>query len=403
MATQKANNSYISDRMRNTKPSFIREILKVTQNPDIISFAGGLPNPISFPKEELQESMNRIVKEHGDKVFQYSTTEGYQPLREWIAARYQQRFSLDVNADDIIITTGSQQGLDLMGKVLLNKGDKVCIEKPGYLGAIQAFSLYEPEFIGIRLLDDGLDTEQLQTILEQNTVKLLYTVPNFQNPTGLTYSKEKREAICKVLKQYSTVLIEDDPYSDLSFEQEGLPYIGARDLENSVLFGSISKIITPGLRLGWICTKNKEIRNQVVVAKQASDLHSNIFAQYFIYDYLQHNDLEEHIKKICELYKRQSNTMLAAIEKYFPKDVKVTKPKGGMFMWAELPEGVSSLRLFDLAIEKNVAFVPGNPFYTQEGEFNTLRLNYTNSDDTMIEEGIRRLGAAIYQCMEESL
>lgn len=384
--------SLISDRMRNTQPSFIREILKVTDKPEMISFAGGLPNPISFPKEELKECMNRIIEQNGDKVFQYSTTEGYRPLREWIAKRYQDRYSLSVDAEDIIITTGSQQGLDLMGKVLLNKGDKVCLEKPGYLGAIQAFSLYEPEFIGISLLEDGIDLEELKEVLENHKVKLLYVVPNFQNPTGLTYSREKREALCELLKQYNTVLIEDDPYSDLSFEQETLPYIGAGKLNNSVLFGSISKIITPGLRLGWICTKNKEILEQATVAKQASDLHSNIFSQYLIYDYLMNNDLQKHIHEICKLYKEQSKVMLSAIKKYFPAEVKVTSPKGGMFMWAELPKGMSSTKLFQLALQENVAFVPGNPFYTKDGEVNTLRLNYTNADATMIEEGIKRLG-----------
>lgn len=394
-------NSLISDRMRNTKPSFIREILKVTDRPDMISFAGGLPNPISFPKEELKESMNRIVEQYGDKVFQYSTTEGYRPLREWIAKRYQERYGVSFDIDDIIITTGSQQGLDLMGKVLLNKGDKVCLEKPGYLGAIQAFSLYEPEFMAISLLDDGVDLEELEEVLENNDVKLLYVVPNFQNPTGLTYSKQKREALCALLERYNTVLIEDDPYSDLSFEQETLPYIGAGKLTNSVLFGSISKIITPGLRLGWICTKNKEIIEQVAVAKQASDLHSNIFSQYLIYDYIMNNDLQKHIDEICKLYKEQSQVMIDATKKYFPKEVKVTRPKGGMFMWAELPEGMSSEKLFQLALEESVAFVPGNPFYTKEGEVNTLRLNYTNSDATMIEEGIKRLGKIIKTYLDE--
>ncbi|HAB60967.1 MAG TPA: aspartate aminotransferase [Lachnospiraceae bacterium] len=387
--------SIISDRMCNTQPSFIREILKVTEKSEMISFAGGLPNPISFPVDELKESMNRIVEQYGDKVFQYSTTEGHSPLREWVAKRYQEKYHISVDVDDIIITTGSQQGLDLMGKVLINKGDRICLEKPGYLGAIQAFSLYEPEFMSIPLLEDGIDLEVLEETLKNNQVKLLYVVPNFQNPTGLTYSKEKREALGSLLDRFETVLIEDDPYSDLSFDQEQLPYIGAGKLMNSVLFGSISKIITPGLRLGWICTKNKEILKQVTVAKQASDLHSNIFSQYLIYDYLMHNDLQEHINGIRKLYKEQRDAMLAATGKYFPKEVKVTNPKGGMFMWAELPEGLSSAKLFQMALEENVAFVPGNPFYTNEGDVRTLRLNYTNSDATMIEEGIKRLGKVI--------
>lgn len=388
-------NSVFSDRIIKTKPSFVREILKVTEQKDVISFAGGLPNPISFPKKALEESSVRIIENYGDKVFQYSTTEGYKPLRQYIADRYKKRFNLDVDADDILITTGSQQGLDLMGKVLLNKGDKVAIEKPGYLGAIQSFSLYEPKFCPITLDSDGINLEELENTLKNNDVKILYTVPNFQNPTGLTYSMEKRKAMRDILKKYNTFLIEDDPYGELRFSGENLPYIGADYLENSVLFGSFSKTVTPGMRIGYLCTKNKELRKHLVTAKQSSDLHTNIFSQYMIYDYLVNNDYEEHIAKIKALYKEQATCMINAMEKYFPSYVSFTKPEGGMFMWATLTNNESSLDVFNKAMEKKVAFVPGDPFYVDVENSNTFRLNYTNSDDTTIEEGIKRLGSVL--------
>lgn len=387
--------SVFSDRIIKTKPSFVREILKVTEQKDVISFAGGLPNPISFPKKALKESSIRIIENYGDKVFQYSTTEGYKPLRQYIADRYKKRFNLDVDADDILITTGSQQGLDLMGKVLLNKGDKVAIEKPGYLGAIQSFSLYEPKFCPITLDSDGINLEELENTLKNNDVKILYTVPNFQNPTGLTYSIEKRKSMRDILKKYNTFLIEDDPYGELRFSGENLPYIGADYLENSVLFGSFSKTVTPGMRIGYLCTKNKELRKHLVTAKQSSDLHTNIFSQYIIYDYLVNNDYEEHIAKIKALYKEQATCMINAMEKYFPSYVSFTKPEGGMFMWATLTNNESSLDVFNKAMEKKVAFVPGDPFYVDVKNSNTFRLNYTNSDDTTIEEGIKRLGSVL--------
>ncbi|MCB6294524.1 PLP-dependent aminotransferase family protein [Anaerostipes caccae] len=382
-----------SERILNTPASFIREILKVIQQDDIISFAGGLPNPVSFPKEELKQSMERVIYQFGDEVFQYSSTEGYRPLREWVAERYRDEYGMDVQADDVLITTGSQQALDLMGKVLINPGDALAIEEPGYLGAIQAFTVFEPHFCPVPLLDDGIDLDRLEQILEERNVKLLYTVPNFQNPTGLTYSVEKRKALCALLNRYSAYLIEDDPYGQLKFEGEVFPYIGSFGLKKSVLFGTISKIITPGMRLGWICTKDRELMQHLVTAKQAADLHSNIFAQYAVYDYLMNHELNEHIGKIKALYKEQSDAMLQAMKDFFPDTVTYTMPKGGMFVWGSLPEGESSLELFDRAMKEKVAFVPGNPFYVDDQKpVPTFRLNYTNSEPEVIREGIRRLG-----------
>ncbi|MCM3388906.1 PLP-dependent aminotransferase family protein [Ureibacillus chungkukjangi] len=386
-----------SDKIQKTPSSFIRNILKVTDAPDVISFAGGLPNPISFPIEELQSSINHAIVENGAKLFQYSTTEGYLPLRQYIVDKYKKDYGLDFDPQDILITTGSQQALQLISQVLLNKGEGIVMEEPGYLGAIQAFSLAEPEFYSVTLEGDGLNAEQLeQTLANNDNIKFIYTVPNFHNPTGITYSREKREELYEVVKKYDVVLIEDDPYGELRWNGEKLPYIGAGRLENSVLLGSFSKIVTPGMRLGFVITKNKELMHHINTVKQATDLHTNIFSQMIIHDYLTSNDLQSHVSKIINLYETQANAMLNAIAKYFPSTVKYTKPDGGMFIWVTLEEGTSALEFFDKAMEKKVAFVPGDPFYTDKTHVNTLRLNYTNSSPEIIEEGIKRLGKILY-------
>ncbi|MEG0260614.1 MAG: PLP-dependent aminotransferase family protein [Lysinibacillus sp.] len=384
-----------SDRILNTPSSFIRNILKVTDAADVISFAGGLPNPISFPIDAIQTSINNAINENGSKLFQYASTQGHLPLREYIAKKYKQSHGLDVSPEDVLITTGSQQALELIGKVLLNKGDGVIIEEPGYLGAIQAFTLSEPTFYPVTLENDGLNLEQLEAALKQKNVKFVYTVPNFQNPTGLTYSKEKRQQIYDIVSRYDVALIEDDPYGELRFQGETLPYIGAGKLENSILLGSFSKTVTPGMRLGFIITKNKELLNHIETAKQATDLHTNVFAQYVIHDYLVNNTYDEHVQKIIALYKNQSEAMLSAMKDYFPAHVQYTKPEGGMFIWATLQNGKSALDVFAEAMDQKVAFVPGDPFYTSKKNVNTLRLNYTNATPEVIREGIKRLGSIL--------
>lgn len=386
---------YYSERIKNTPSSFIREILKVTQKPEIISFAGGLPNPISFPQEELKISMNRIADKFGAKIYQYSTTMGLDSLREFIVERYKKIWSMPIDIDNVIITTGSQQALDLIGKVFVDEHDKIMVEKPSYLGLLQSFSMYFADFVQTKLNDDGLDIPELKQTLKTYKPKLAYLIPNFQNPTGLTYSLENRKAVFETIKDEDMILIQDDPYGELRFEDgERLPYIGLNQTEKNIYLGSFSKIVTPGMRLGYIIA-SKEIIKMLETAKQASDLHSNIFGQYLISDYLQNNDLDKHIDKIKKLYKTQAGAMVEAMKKYFPTDVKFTIPKGGMFSWVTLPENVSSVDLFDKAIKKNVAFVPGDPFYVKERNVNTLRLNYTNADCETIEEGIKRLSEAL--------
>lgn len=386
---------FYSDRILHTPSSFIREILKVTANPEVISFAGGLPNPISFPIEAIHQSIDRAITKYGSNLFQYATTEGYLPLREYLAARYKRRFNLDFEPDDILITNGSQQALDLIGKVLLNQGDGVIIEEPGYLGAIQAFSLYEPAFLPVTLEEDGLNLDELESALQNQNVKLVYLVPNFQNPTGRTYSQKNRSAVCELLARYDAAVIEDDPYGELRFRGETLPYIGAGRLNNSILLGTFSKTVSPGMRLGFIITRNQELMKYLVTAKQGSDLHTNVFAQYVIYDYLTNNSYEEHIKTIISLYKEQAEAMLAAMKEYFPAYVSYTQPDGGMFIWATLQREQSALQIFPQAMEKNVAFVPGDPFYILKKDVNSMRLNYTNATPEIIYEGIKRLGSIL--------
>ena len=383
---------HFARRMNKIPRSFVREILKVTDDDDMISFAGGLPNPQSFPVEAINNATSKVLSEDGDKVLQYSTTEGYRKLREFIAQRYQ-RQGMEVEVEDILITNGSQQCLDLVGKVFLDRDDGVIMERPTYLAAIQAFGLYEPEFHSVPLLDDGADTTILEKILKEEDIKLFYTVSSFQNPTGITYSESKREKVAEIMADHETILVEDNPYGEIRFMGEDMPPIKSH-LPESILFGTFSKIVSPGMRMGWIVAP-PEIMDKLVTAKQASDLHSNYFTQRVVYQYLQDNNVDQHIQNIKQLYKSQRDQMVHSIRKYFPEGVKHTSPQGGMFLWVTLPEGTSAMELFELAMEENVAFVPGETFYTEDPEKNTMRLNFSNSSVEEIDEGIKRLGNAI--------
>ena len=387
-----------ANRMANAHKSFIREILKVTADPNVISFAGGLPNPKFFPVEGLADAAAKVMAEDGENVLQYSTTEGYLPLREYIAERYLTKKGLEIAPDDILVTNGSQQGLDLIGKVFLNAGDRVVIERPGYLGAIQAFSIYEPVFEPVPLLEDGIDTALLEEALNGNETKLFHIVVNFQNPSGITYSAQKRLELAEIFKDRSTILVEDDPYGELRFAGEDLPSMRTYLRDNLILLGSFSKIVAPGLRLGWICA-TKDVTERIIVAKQASDLHSNYLSQRIVHRYLSDNDIDEHIVRIKEAYKSQRDVMISSIGEHFPEEVGFTRPEGGMFLWVTLPESISAIRLFDLAGGEDVAFVPGSAFYVDEGGKNTLRLNFSNSGRDEIEEGIKRLAKVMKELL----
>ncbi|MCB0197879.1 MAG: PLP-dependent aminotransferase family protein [Anaerolineae bacterium] len=384
---------YFANRMHNTQKSFIREILKVTQDTEVISFAGGLPNPDFFPIEELSAASTKAMAEQGRNMLQYSTTEGHGPLREYIAARYAQK-GLMVSPDDILITNGSQQGLDLIGKIFLNKGDKMIMERPGYLGAIQAFAMYEAEFLPVPLLADGIDPQVLETTLQNHNPKLFYSVPNFQNPSGVTYSEAARRRTAELLHGRDTIFIEDNPYGELRFAGEDLPSMKSYLGDNTILLGSFAKVVAPGVRLGWICAR-PEFIDKFIIAKQAADLHSNYLSQCIVAQYLQDNDLDAHLTTIKAAYKKQCDLMTNLMDELFPPEVTFIRPEGGMFLWVTLPEGVSSLKLFEEAAKLKVVFVPGQPFYVDGGGENTLRLNFSNSDEAKIETGITHLAHAI--------
>ena len=376
-------------------PSFIKGMLKATQDPEIISFSGGLPSPLSFPMEALGESMAHAVERYGTKLFQYSLTAGIPELREFIAARCTEKYGLGVTAADILITTGSQQALDLIAKVTLDPGDGVIVEEPGYLGALQTFLQYAPTFHPVALSEDGLDVEGLASALAAPQVKFIYTVPNFQNPTGLTYSVQNREAVYHVIRDKNVILIEDDPYGELRFDGKTLPYIAAGRFDNCILLGSFSKTATPGMRVGYLVCKNAELLETIAAAKESSDVHTSVLSQYVLYDYLTHNDYDGHIAEIRALYESQCKTMLDAMAECFPASVSYTRPDGGMFIWCTLPEGKTALDFFYEAVECKVAVAPGDPFYTAPRAVRTFRLNYTNASKEEIREGIHRLGTLL--------
>ncbi|NLV26083.1 MAG: PLP-dependent aminotransferase family protein [Methanomicrobiales archaeon] len=382
-----------ADRMSKTPRSFIRETLKVTECPDIISFAGGLPNPTLFPVHELAQVAKDVISDEGAAVLQYATTEGYLPLREWVAERYSRRYDMSVSPDEILITHGSQQCLDLCGKIFIDKGTPVGIEEPGYLGAIQAFSLYEAGFVPVKLETDGPVLADVENAMKKKC-RFFYGVPNSQNPSGLTWSESKRKDVADIIRIHDSVFVEDDAYGEIRFDGDVSKPVKKHIPDQVVMNGSFSKIITPGMRMGWVCAP-EDVMNRLVTAKQATDLHSSILAQRIIFRYLSEYPIDSYIRKITETYRKQCGCMINVIKKEFPDSVSYTIPDGGMFLWVTLPQGCSSLDVFNKALEKKVAVLPGIPFYTQGGGENTIRLNFTNSSFEQIEEGIHRLSEVL--------
>lgn len=383
-----------SDRIADVPRSFIREILKVALDPSVISFAGGLPNRDLFPVEALKEAACEVFDTEGREVLQYGSSEGHSGLRQYISERYRLKTGLDIPVDDILVTSGSQQGLDLLGKVLLNDRDALVLEEPGYLGAIQAFALYRPTFLPVTLTRDGLDPEGLRSALARHRPKLVYAVPNFQNPSGLSYSEANRREIAGILSGTGTILVEDDPYGELRFSGADKPSFKALIPENTVLLGTFSKTLVPGFRLGWIVAP-PAFMQKLITAKQATDLHTTHFTQSIVHRYLMDTDADRHISLIREVYGRQCRAMLDGMRQYFPAGVTYTQPEGGMFIWAELPEGLAAIDLFERAVRDKVVFVPGDPFYVRGERHRTMRLNFSCSSVDVIEEGIARLGRAI--------
>jgi 2-aminoadipate transaminase len=380
-----------SERAQQLQSSVIREILKVTVRPEVISFAGGLPSPATFPVERMRAAFDTVLSNQGTVALQYGPSDGYGPLREWVAG------SLSTNGakilpEQVLMVSGSQQGLDLLGKVLIDEGSKVLVETPSYLGALQAFSVYGPEFVSVPTDDAGLLPDEVAKVGQG--ARLLYALPNFQNPTGRTLSLERRVALVETCARMGLPLIEDDPYGALSYRGEPLPKMLTMNPNGVIYMGSFSKVLTPGIRLGYVVAPVLLIR-KLEQAKQAADLHTAQLTQMVVHEVVKDGFLNEHIPPIRKLYADQCEAMLAALTEFFPKSVTWTRPEGGMFIWVTLPKHIDSMKLLDEAIAQHVAFVPGAPFYANAPERNTLRLSFVTVSPEKIREGVERLGKLI--------
>ncbi len=385
-----------ANRMSYLKASEIREILKVTERPDIISFAGGLPAPELFPIEEIMEVSRQVLTEDGASALQYTTTEGYAPLREWIATRMNSTRGTDFDANNILLTNGSQQALDLSGKVFLDEGDTVLCESPTYLAAISAFKAYGCKFEEVPTDDDGMVPEDLERIIETaERAKIIYIVSDFQNPTGRSWSLERREQLVSIAAKHELVVIEDNPYGELRFEGEALPSVKSFDKTGCVFcLGTFSKIFCPGYRIGWIAGDKRVIEKYVLV-KQGADLQCNTIAQIVISKYLELYDIDEHIEKIRAVYKRRRDITAKTMEAEFPPEVTFTRPQGGLFAWVELPSHINARDVLEECLKNKVAFVPGGSFFPNGGKENTFRINFSNMPEDRIVEGLKCLAEVL--------
>ncbi len=385
-----------ANRMSYLKASEIREILKVTERPDIISFAGGLPAPELFPIDEIMEVNRQVLAEDGTSALQYTTTEGYAPLRKWIANRMNSTRGTDFDADNILLTNGSQQALDLSGKVFLDEGDTVLCESPTYLAAISAFKAYGCRFEEVPTDDYGMIPEALEQIIETaERVKIIYIIPDFQNPTGKSWTLDRREQLAGIAAKHQIVVIEDNPYGELRFEGEALPSVKSFDKTGCVFcLGTFSKIFCPGYRIGWIAGDKKAIANYVLV-KQGADLQCNTIAQRVIDKYLELYDINKHIDIIRAVYKKRRDITIKTMEHEFPPGVTFTKPQGGLFAWVELPSHINARDVLEECLKNNVAFVPGGSFFPNGGKENTFRINFSNMPEDRIVEGLKCLGEVL--------
>jgi 2-aminoadipate transaminase len=391
--------SLFSTRSAGFKPSAIREILKVTETPEIISFAGGLPAPELFPVEALAAAAADVLAEDGPAALQYGPSEGYRPLREWIARHVAATTGLSVRPEEILITAGSQQGLDLVAKILLDPGDIVLTENPAYLGALQAFRAYEADVVGLSADSEGMDPAELRHFLLNcpRRPKLLYLVPNFQNPTGTSTSLRRRAELAEVAAEFSLPILEDDPYGSLRYAGAAVPALASRPGAADCLYlGTVSKILAPGLRVAWIAARNRAFYDRLLVAKQSCDLHTSSLTQRIVERYVAApGRLGAHIASLCSVYRARRDTMLAALARTLPAGSRWTQPDGGLFLWARLPGGWDTAALLPRAIAAQVAFVPGAPFWVGTDERATLRLNFSNSTPEQIVTGVARLGQAL--------
>ena len=378
-----------STRATAIKSSVIREILKVTARPEVISFAGGLPSDASFPVAQLKKAFEKVLAETPQAALQYSTTDGYAPLREWVAAE-KSKSGATIKPEQVIIVSGSQQALDLIGKVFINEGDKVLVEAPTYLGALQAFDLFFPKYVSLPSDEDGLDADQI-TVEHAQDAKFLYALPNFQNPTGRLMTEARRQALVAKARELNLLVIEDDPYGELWYTSAPPPSLLSRMPERVIQMGSFSKILAPGLRLGYIVAP-EEIARKFEQVKQATDLHTATLTQRAVYEVVKDGFLNEHIPTIRSMYHTQAQAMLSALDEHMPTGVKWNQPAGGMFLWLELPEGMDSEEMLKKALARNVAYVPGTPFYANEPVRNTLRLAFVTVPEEKIRAGVKVLG-----------
>jgi 2-aminoadipate transaminase len=395
-------------RMQRMGSSVIRELLKFTEQPDMISFAGGLPAPDVFPVKEFQNACNYVLDNFGAQALQYSTTEGYRPLREMIA-RHNERYSVKVSPDNIMITSGSQQALDFIGRLFINRGDYIVVESPTYLGALQAWNAYGAQYISVPSDENGMIVDELENALRVGP-KFIYILPNFQNPSGSTMSIERRKRLILLADQYGVPIVEDDPYGQLRYDGDHISSVVYLDSQyrnndtdgeytgNVIYLSTFSKLLSPGLRLAWVIAPPEVIR-RLVMTKQAADLHTSTFNQYVAYEVGKGGFLDEHVKVIRAMYKERRDVMLEMMTELFPEGVRWTHPLGGMFLWGILPEDMDATEVFKLAIEKKVAFVPGAAFHPNGGGKNTMRLNFSFPDPDTIREGITRMGITLKEML----
>lgn len=387
----------ISKRMMKPdfQADFIAGILKAAADPTIISFAGGLPNPASFPIEAMEAATKKVLERDGVRALQYNSAQGFLPLREFICKRYKKIMGLDFDPSEIIITNGSQQALDMFAAVMIDPGDEIMVENPSYLAALETFHLYDPVILPISLTESGINCDELEKAVTEHKPQFIYIIPNFQNPTGLTYSEETRVKAAEILKKTNCMVLEDNPYGELRFSGTAGHSLSYFLGEQCCMLGTFSKIVSPGMRIGWIACKHKEVFEKLLEYKSTMDLHTNIFCQMVLAQYLDDNDLDAHIEPTRLLYKQKAELMMECMAKHFPEGVTYTKPEGGMFIWATMPEGISAVEVQAEAIKHGVAVCGGDPFYENERGVRTMRLNYSNSSDDAIEKGIKILADTI--------
>ena len=396
--------SRFAQRTQRMKSSAIRELLKFTEDPEVISFAGGMPAPEAFPIKEFTAACNRVLETQSSQALQYGSTDGYLPLRDMIA-KQSKRYGIEVTPENILITSGSQQALDLLGKIFINPGDHVVVENPTYVGALQALNAYGAEYIPVPTDDEGMITSELENSL-RSSPKFIYVLPNFQNPTGVTLSFERRLQLIELSEKYGVPIIEDDPYGQLRFEGENLPAIEVLDSQtraqgacysgNVIYTSTFSKTLSPGIRLAWVIAP-PEVIQKLIMAKQGTDLHTATFNQMIAYEVGKDGFINEHVKYIRKIYKERRDVMLETLEEHMPEGVKWTHPQGGLFLWITLPEFIDSRELLTEALKFKVAFVPGSSFFPDGSHPNTMRLNFSYANTDKINEGIGRLANAIKQ------